>query len=156
MTTQGLQWHRSQCIAQRHKAVDGNTGKIMWPERHHGTVLIIQWRGRVRSSFVQILKKIMQRNGAPSTPTPHVKLSYIDILLWTINVRFLHHGRPPSSSLKRRNVTKSLAVFPFQKWPVTLHPCQSLKHGVVLRRSTSLFSPSNSSLLYSGGKNKVF
>ncbi len=34
--------------------------------------------------------------------------------------------------MKRRNVTKSLAVFPFQKCPVTLHPCQCFKRRVVL------------------------
>lgn len=85
--------------------------------------------------FVQILKRTASRNGAPYAPTLRVKPSYI--LLWTINVWFLHRGRPPSSSLKRRNVTKSMAVFPLQKWaPVTLHPCQSLKLGVV-RRSAS-------------------
>lgn len=99
--------------------------------------------------LVQILKRTTSRNGAPYAPTLHVKPSYI--LLWTINVWFLHRGRPPSSSLKRRNVTKSMAVFPFQKWaPVTPHPCQS--NSV----SSAAQLPSNSSLLYSGGKSEVF
>lgn len=86
-------------------------------------------RERVGLRFVQILKKSTSGSGAAYGPTPHVKPAYIDILWWAINVRFLHHGGPPSSSLKRRNVTKSLAVFPFQKWPVALHPCQRVLLG---------------------------
>lgn len=74
------------------------------------------------------------------------QLSYIDILLSTINVWFLHRGRPPSS------VTKSLTVFPFQTWPVTLHPCHSLR---LCAAPAALFA-SNLSLLYSEAKNKVF
>jgi len=83
------------------------------------------------------------------TPAPHVKLAYIDVLSSTINVRLLHRGTPPRSSLKRRNATESLPLFTFQKCPVTPDPRQRPN------RFGSFFS-SNLSLLHGGGKNKVF
>lgn len=102
---------------------------------------------RRQRGFVQLLKTDEK---SPRSQAPHGKPFSTDILPWTINGGLLHHGRPPRSSLKRRKVTVSAALFTFQKWPVTPDPCHRQN------RLPPLLAAGNSSFLYSGGTNALF